>query len=104
MQSRRFGLSLIGAANVNAGTPGSELISHEMERLNPLYEVDSSFLPSLTLWHAFHAAQLNAAATAAIPIPAKTAVVRRGHRGLAQAFSRTCSGRMPIPTAYPSAR
>jgi hypothetical protein len=69
-----------------------------------IYEADSSFLPLVTLRHAFHAAQLNAAATVAIPIPAKTAVARRVRRGLAQAFSRTCSGRMPIPTAYPIAR
>src|ERR1700678_4057615 len=55
------------------------------------YEVDSRMLPSEILRHAFQAAQLNAAATAAIPIPAKIAVARRGHRGLAQASSRTCS-------------
>src|SRR5581483_10699603 len=54
--------------------------------------------------HAFHAAQPQAAPAAAIPIPARNAGARGHACRRRPASSCTCSGRAPIPTAYPKAR
>jgi len=71
---------------------------------NEICAADSRLPPSVTLRHAFHAAQLNAAATATILVPAKTSVDRQGALRHRPSFFAHMPGRMPILTAYPIAR
>ncbi|MGA2539244.1 MAG: hypothetical protein ABSF53_24780, partial [Terracidiphilus sp.] len=61
-------------------------------------------LLDVVLFEAFHDKQLTAAAPIAIPSPAKANLVSRDCRVRVDGSPRTCSGRTPIPTAYPTAR
>lgn len=102
--------ALIEARSVNAlFHPAIYLLNQDSSKALPgptdFVRFSSQFaLPSVILLHAFHAAQPQAAAPTAMPTPVQASIARRGTRHFARVRSRTCSGRTPTPTAYPSAR